>query len=233
MPSRISRRFSTTSFSSLNGGMPKVSSPPMRVYLSNTTGCTPLRARMSAQPRPAGPAPMIATRLPVLTTPDMSGFQPCFKASSVMYFSMEPMVTAPSPSLSVHAPSHRRSCGQMRPQTSGSELVWCESSAACSRLPSCDQLQPVRNVVVHRALPLAERIAAGQAATGLLRGTVGVELRVDFLEFGDTHVHRSLLRVVSRDIQELQVLVRHSLSRPSRSPNAGSRSGLRSMPPSA
>jgi hypothetical protein len=53
----------------------------------------------------------------------MSGRQPCLTASSVMYFSIEPMVTAPRPSFSVQAPSHRRSCGQTRPQTSGSELV--------------------------------------------------------------------------------------------------------------
>src|SRR5579862_8874312 len=120
---RISRRFSTTSFSSLKGGMPKVSSPPMRGWRSNTTGRTPLRVRMSAHARPAGPAPTTATHLPVARTLDMSGFQPCLNASSVMYFSIAPMVTAPRPSLSVQAPSHRRSCGQMRPHTSGSELV--------------------------------------------------------------------------------------------------------------
>ena len=78
----------------------------------------------------------MATRRPLGCTCDMSGFQPALSASSVMYFSIEPMVTAPSPSLSVQAPSHRRSCGQMRPHTSGSELVLCDSSAASKRLPS-------------------------------------------------------------------------------------------------
>jgi hypothetical protein len=53
-----------------------------------------------------------------------------------MYFSMAPMLTAPSPSFSVQAPSHSRSCGQMRPHISGSELVWCDSSAASNSLPS-------------------------------------------------------------------------------------------------
>ncbi|MEA3219974.1 MAG: hypothetical protein OZX49_01071 [Immundisolibacter sp.] len=53
-----------------------------------------------------------------------------------MYFSIEPMVTAPRPSFMVQAPSHRRSCGQMRPQISGSELVWLDSSAASRILPS-------------------------------------------------------------------------------------------------
>ncbi|MNR68943.1 hypothetical protein D3C85_1938390 [compost metagenome] len=58
------------------------------------------------------------------------------KAVSVMYFSTEPMVTAPKPSLRVQAPSHRRSCGQTRPQTSGKVLVWCDNSAAARMLPS-------------------------------------------------------------------------------------------------
>jgi hypothetical protein len=116
--------------------MPKVSRPPMRGWRSYTTGLTPLRTRMSAQASPAGPAPTIATRLSVACTPDMSGRQPCLRASSVMYFSIEPMLTAPSPSFRVQAPSHNRSCGQMRPQTSGSELVRCDSSAASNSLPA-------------------------------------------------------------------------------------------------
>ena len=66
---------------------------------------------------------MTATFLSVRITLDMSGRQPMAKAVSVMYFSTEPMVTAPKPSFSVQAPSQRRSCGQTRPQTSGSELV--------------------------------------------------------------------------------------------------------------
>jgi hypothetical protein len=57
-------------------------------------------------------------------------------ASSVMYFSMLPMLIAPKPSLRVQAPSQSRSWGQTRPQISGSELVRWESSAASNRLPS-------------------------------------------------------------------------------------------------
>ncbi len=85
---------------------------------------------------PAGPAPITATRLSVHTTLDMSGRQPMASAVSAMYFSVAPMVTAPKPSLSVQAPSQRRSCGQTRPHTSGRELVWCASSTASIRLPS-------------------------------------------------------------------------------------------------
>ena len=123
MPSSTSRRRVTTSFSSLNSGIPKVSKPPISGLRSNTIGATPLRTKISAHARPAGPAPMIATRLSVFTTLLMSGRQPMVRAVSVMYFSTEPMVTAPKPSFKVQAPSHRRSCGQTRPHTSGSELV--------------------------------------------------------------------------------------------------------------
>src|SRR6202521_2071494 len=104
MSRMISWRFSITSFSSLKGGMPKVRSPPMRAWRSNTTGCTPPRTRMSAHPSPAGPAPTIATRLPVGCTFDMSGFQPALSASSVMYFSIAPMLTPPSPYLACRRP---------------------------------------------------------------------------------------------------------------------------------
>ena len=84
MPSRISRRFFTTFFSNLNGGIPKVNKPPISGYASNTIERTPLRARTSAVARPAGPAPIIATRFPVSMIFDISGRQPCLKASSLI-----------------------------------------------------------------------------------------------------------------------------------------------------
>ena len=123
IPSKTSRRLDITLFSSLNSGIPNVSKPPISGYLSKITGVTPLRTRTSAAPRPAGPAPIIATRLPVGTTFDMSGRQPIAKAVSVMYFSTFPIVTAPKPSFKVQEPSHKRSCGHTRPHTSGSVLV--------------------------------------------------------------------------------------------------------------
>ena len=130
----------------------------------------PARASRSAQDSPAGPAPITATRLPVATTRDRSGRQPSSSAASTMYFSTAPMVTAPKPSLSVQLPSHRRSCGQTRPQISGSGLVSCASAAASCDAAFARQLQPVRDVVVQRALPRAVRIAAVQAAPGLVLG---------------------------------------------------------------
>ena len=123
MPVKISRRRFMTSFSILNSGIPKVSKPPISGRLSNTIGLTPLRTKMSAQPKPAGPAPIIATFLFVHFTLDISGRQPKANAVSLIYFSALPIVTAPKPSLRVQAPSHKRSCGQTRPQTSGKVLV--------------------------------------------------------------------------------------------------------------
>ena len=123
IPVKISRRRFITSFSILNSGIPKVSKPPISGRLSNTTGFTPLRTRISAQPKPAGPAPMIATFLSVHFTLDISGRQPKAKAVSLIYFSALPMVTAPKPSFRVQAPSHKRSCGHTRPHTSGKVLV--------------------------------------------------------------------------------------------------------------
>ena len=50
--------------------------------------------------------------------------QPFSQAVSVMYFSIEPMVTVPWPACSMtQLPSQSRSCGQMRPQISGKLLV--------------------------------------------------------------------------------------------------------------
>ena len=132
----ISWRSAMTSFSSLKDGIPNVNKPPIFSYLSKITGFTPLRTRMSAQPNPAGPAPIIATFLLVLTTLDISGRQPCLKAVSVMYFSMLPIATAPKSSFRVQAPSHNRSCGHTRPHTSGNVLVLLDNSAASKIRPS-------------------------------------------------------------------------------------------------
>ena len=176
--------------------------------------CAP-GCRRSASP--AGPAPTIATRLSVGRTPDMSGCQPCLSASSVMYFSIEPMVTAPRPSLSVQAPSHSRSCGQMRPHTSGQRVGLVRQLGRLEQLALLDQLQPVGDVVVDRAFPFAERIAARQAAAGLLRGAVRRRRAhrsrwKPAMRVGSTG---DLLRLGARELEELQVLVDHGVSAPS------------------
>ena len=70
--------------------------------------------------------------------PTCRAASPDCSASSVMYFSIEPIVTAPRPSLSVQAPSHSRSCGQMRPHTSGSELVLMRQLGGLEQLALAD-----------------------------------------------------------------------------------------------
>jgi hypothetical protein len=94
----------------------------------------------------------------------MSGFQPAFSASSVMYFSIEPILRADTPA------DLRERVGLVR------QLRRLEQVALL------DQLQPVGNVVVNRAFPFAERIAAGEAAPRLLRGAHRVVLGVDLAE---------------------------------------------------
>ena len=71
-----------------------------------------------------GPAPMMPP-LSARSTRGAAGLtQPISQAVSVMYFSIEPMVTVPWPDCSItQFPSHKRSCGQMRPQISGKVLV--------------------------------------------------------------------------------------------------------------
>ena len=131
-----SRRRMSTSFSNLKAGMPKVSKPPISGARSYTVTATPLRISTSAQPKPAGPAPITATRLASASNGTTLGRQPWANAVSVMYFSTLPMVTAPNSSFKVQAPSHKRSCGQTRPHTSGKLLVACANSAASMMRPS-------------------------------------------------------------------------------------------------
>ena len=54
--------------------------------------------------------------------------QPFSQAVSVMKRSTDPMVTDSKPFSITQLPSHRRSCGQMRPQISGMLLVAEDSS---------------------------------------------------------------------------------------------------------
>ncbi|EKD60883.1 MAG: hypothetical protein ACD_54C00504G0001 [uncultured bacterium] len=91
--------------------------------------CTPARRSTSAAARPPGPAPMMPTDSVRWVRAAIGLTQPISHALSVRYFSTEPMVTVPWPDCSItQLPSHRRSCGQMRPQISGKVLVACDSS---------------------------------------------------------------------------------------------------------
>ena len=72
-----------------------------------------------------------------------------------------------------------------------------------------DQFQPVRDVVVNRALPLAVRVAAVEAAPRL-RGSVGAVIRpVDLAIVRDAVFGRFLFGVLARHLQELQWMLAH------------------------
>jgi hypothetical protein len=84
---------------------------------------------VSAQARPAGPAPMMPTDSGRSSAGRIGFTQPSFQALSVMKRSTEPMVTVPWPACSMtQLPSQRRSCGQMRPVNSGKLLAACAIS---------------------------------------------------------------------------------------------------------
>src|SRR5207244_11029191 len=79
--------------------------------------------------------------------------------------------------------------------------------------PLLDHLQPVGDVVVNRAFPVAERIPAGEAPPGLLRGAPRIELSVNLAEVAQARLDRRLRRLGARDVNELQILIGHRRSR--------------------
>ena len=77
------------------------------------------------------------------------------------------------------------------------------------QLAVIDQRQPVRNVIVNRAFPLAEWVAAGNAASRLLRRRLGAVLGINFAKFLGAHLHGSLsgsLRGMSRNCRCLSAM---------------------------
>src|SRR5512139_879884 len=76
-----------------------------------------------------------------------------------------------------------------------------------------DQLQPVGDVVVHRALPLAVGVAAAEAAVGLFLRVRRVHQRVDFAEFMLADVGGGFRAVAPRLFQKLEYVAHlmHSL----------------------
>jgi hypothetical protein len=119
------------------------------------------------------------------------------------------MLTAPRPSFSVQAPSHSRSCGQILPQGIG----LMRKLRRLEQLAGIDQREPIRNVVVDRAFPFAERITAGQTPAGLLCSALAVVLRIDLAKMPRARLDVELVGVAARDIQKLQVLVGHEMRR--------------------
>ena len=62
---------------------------------------------------------------------------------------------------------------------------------------------------MHRALPLAVRIAASEAAAGLLRRIGAVVAAVDFAEVAHAFFRRLLFRVATRNLEELERVLGH------------------------
>ncbi len=74
-----------------------------------------------------------------------------------------------------------------------------------------DELQPVRDVVVHRALPLAVGVAATEAAVGLFLRVRRRHERVDFTEPMLADLGRRLGTVAARLLQEMEYVThRHA-----------------------
>ena len=76
-----------------------------------------------------------------------------------------------------------------------------------------DQLQPVRNVIVHRAFPLAVGIAAGQTAAGLCGRRRTVVVTVDLAVVTDALFGGFLVRIAARYLEKLQRMLRHYAAR--------------------
>ena len=69
-----------------------------------------------------------------------------------------------------------------------------------------DQLEPVGNIIVHRAFPFTIGIAAGQTTIGLFRRAFRIEFTVDFTVFLFAFSRRFLVRIVALDLNELKVV---------------------------
>ena len=81
------------------------------------------------------------------------------------------------------------------------------------QLAGIDQREPVRDVVVDRAFPFAEGIAAGQTTSGLLGGGLTVVLRIDLAKMPGARLDIELVGVAARGIEKLQVFVGHEMRR--------------------
>src|SRR5690606_7653753 len=87
------------------------------------------------------------------------------------------------------------------------------------------QLQPLRDGVVYRALPAAVRIAAVQAASGLVAGFLRAEAAVQLAPVaGGTQFDRDAPRHLARHLEELEnLLTAHGCTLSSSGPQAGTR----------
>src|SRR5579862_6562363 len=208
MPSMISRRFSTTSFSSLKGGIPKVSRPPMRGWRSNTGLHAVAHQDVGAgEPRGTGShdrhalirrAHMRHVGLPAalqglvgdvfLDRADGDGAQSVVQRAGALAQAV----------LRADAPAHL-----------GERVGFVRELGRLEEIALLDELEPVGDVVMDRAFPFAEGIAAGEAPPGLTRRALRIEGRIDLAEVPHARLHCGLGRLRPRHVEELKVLVRH------------------------
>src|SRR6266576_1149196 len=158
MSAMISWRFSSTSFSSLKGGIPKVRSPPMRSCRSNTTGRTPHVRHVGP---PAGLERLVGDVL--LDGADADCAEAVIERAGALAQAI----------LRADAAAHL-----------GERVGLVRQLRRLEQIPLLDQLQPVGDVVVNRAFPLAEGIATGKTAPRLLRRAARIVGAVDLAESG-------------------------------------------------
>ena len=88
-------------------------------------------------------------------------------------------------------------------------LQFVRKLSGFKQLAFFDQLEPVGNVVVHRALPFTIGIAAGQASSSLCRRIGTVVVPVYFAEVLNSLLDVLLIRFLSRHFQKLQRMFEH------------------------
>ena len=149
-----------------------------------------------------------------------------------MYFSIEPMVTAPSPSFRVHAPSHSRSCG------TDAAAHLRAASWSCATAPRPRTACPARRASASWECSCGpgtstRRMDCRRPGSGPPAGRPPSALNGRrSREYPGPRPHRQLRRIGARNFEELQVLVGHGCT-PLKPRGAGFRSASRSRPPSA
>ena len=78
------------------------------------------------------------------------------------------------------------------------------------QLALLDEIQPVGNVIVNRALPLAIRVATSQAPASLCRGTGTIVALVYFAEVPYVLLSILLFRTPPRYLEKLKWMLRHN-----------------------
>ncbi|MNI47625.1 hypothetical protein D3C73_1021550 [compost metagenome] len=114
-------------------GIPYIRSPPILSCLSNTTTLCPLLFKESAVASPAGPEPITATFLPLLTLGGSGFINPSSNALSIIDLSFSFIVIAGPLIPAVHAASH--GAGHTLPVNSGKLFVFKRRLSANFHLP--------------------------------------------------------------------------------------------------